>query len=84
MAMLRGLRCVDEVVPQARMDRIAAWTQHHFDVTFVGDNWRGSESWRQYEDDFATLGVKVVYFPYSKGVSSTLLRERLDGKLLAV
>jgi hypothetical protein len=49
------------------MDRIAAWTQHHFDVTFAGDDWRGSESRRQQEDDFATLGVKVVYFPYSKG-----------------
>jgi glycerol-3-phosphate cytidylyltransferase len=47
--MLRGLRCVDEVIPQTQMDRIATWTEHHFDITFVGDDWRDSDSWRQYE-----------------------------------
>ncbi|MEU9318318.1 adenylyltransferase/cytidyltransferase family protein [Streptomyces sp. NPDC048295] len=44
MAMLRALRCVDEVVPQERMDRLAAWEEHRFGVTFVGDDWHGSPS----------------------------------------
>lgn len=76
-AILLGLRCVDVVIPQDRMDRIAAWEQSHFDVTFVGDDWKGSESWMAYEAQFAARGVRVVYFPYTQGVSSTLLRERL-------
>lgn len=66
-----------------KIDRIAAWTENYFDITFVGDDWRGSESWQQYEADFATLDVKVIYFPYSLGVSSTILRERLGNTLLA-
>ncbi|WP_238011403.1 adenylyltransferase/cytidyltransferase family protein [Dactylosporangium sp. AC04546] len=77
--MLRGLRCVDEVVPQHHMDRIAAWDRLRFDVTFVGDDWRGTASWVAYESQFAEIGVRVVYFPYTAGVSSTQLREKLRG-----
>jgi glycerol-3-phosphate cytidylyltransferase len=76
--MLLGLRCVDEVVPQHHMDRIAAWERLHFGITFVGDDWQGAESWQAYESQFAERGVKVVYFRYTEGVSSTLLRERLQ------
>ncbi len=75
--MLLGLRCVDGVIPQHHMDRVAAWEQLHFDVTFVGDDWKGSESWKAYESQFAELGVRIVYFRYTEGVSSTFLRERL-------
>jgi glycerol-3-phosphate cytidylyltransferase len=75
--MLRGLRCVDEVVPQDRMDRVDAWRRFQFGVTFVGDDWKGTESWNRYETEFAQLGVQVVYFKYTNGVSSTFLRQRL-------
>lgn len=37
----------------------------------------GTESWRRYEATFAQLGVKVIYFTYTAGVSSTLVRQRL-------
>jgi hypothetical protein len=59
------------------MDRIAAWERLHFGITFVGDDWQGTESWQAYESQFAERGVQVVYFRYTEGVSSTLLRERL-------
>jgi glycerol-3-phosphate cytidylyltransferase len=75
--LLLGLRCVDEVVPQQRMDRIDAWRRLRFDITFVGDDWQGTDSWNKYESEFDDLGVRVVYFNYTEGVSSTLLRQRL-------
>lgn len=74
--MLGGLRCVDEVHRQDRMDRLAAWDEFGFSVTFVGDDWKDTDSWRRYEREFAVRGVSVVYFPYTAGVSSTLLRQR--------
>jgi hypothetical protein len=40
-------------------------------------------AWLSADGDFAALGVEVVYFPYSFGVSSTILRERLSGELPA-
>ncbi|MFD7861443.1 adenylyltransferase/cytidyltransferase family protein [Streptomyces sp. NPDC059783] len=77
VAVLRALRCVDEVVPQSHMDRLAAWERLRFGITFVGDDWQGTGSWRAYEQSFARLGVEIVYFPYTTHVSSTLLRSRL-------
>jgi glycerol-3-phosphate cytidylyltransferase len=84
VAMLRGLRVVDEVVPQRQMDRLAAWDRIRFNVTFVGDDWRRSESWKAYEVLFAGLGMHVLYFPYTEHVSSTLLRQRLSKPAVAV
>lgn len=77
LAIVEAIKYVDKAVPQASMDKMAAWEQYHFDVMFVGDDWKGTEKWRQIEVDMATVGVKIIYFPYTKGVSSTLLNETL-------
>ena len=44
---------------------------------FVGDDWKGTDKWNAYEKEFQELGVEIVYFPYTKGTSSTLLNEAL-------
>lgn len=76
-AIVAAIRYVDKVVPQVSMDKLAAWEIHHFDVMFVGDDWKGKPNWIQYEKDLAQEGVDVVYFPYTQGTSSTLLRDTL-------
>ena len=75
--IVRALRCVDEVVPQASMDKMAAWRSHAFHRMFVGDDWRGTPTWRQLEAQFAEVGVEIVYFPYTQHTSSTMLRRVL-------
>lgn len=77
MAIVESIRYVDKVVPQESMDKVSAWEQHKFDVMFVGSDWQGTEKWNRYEKDFKKLGVDIVYFPYTKGTSSTKLRETL-------
>ena len=52
-----------------------AETSH--DVLFVGDDWFNTPSWKEMEAKFATVGVRVVYFPRTKGTSSTLLSATL-------
>ena len=37
----------------------------------------GEEWWNKIEKDLAEVGAKVVYFPYTKGTSSTLINETL-------
>jgi hypothetical protein len=44
---------------------------------FVGDDWYGDDRWQDLEKQFTGLGVKIVYFPYTKNISSTLLNEVL-------
>lgn len=72
-----AIKYVDEVVTQENMDKLEAWKKYHFDVMFVGDDWKGTEKWNKIEDELKEVGVKVVYFPYTKGTSSTLINETL-------
>lgn len=77
MEIVRGCRYVDAVVEQEELDKFAAWEKIRFDVLFVGDDWYKSERWQELEAKFKEVGVRTVYFPYTKGTSSTLLNEIL-------
>ena len=48
------------------------------DAVFVGSDWKGTESWIQYEKDFAEVGCSVVYLDHTDGISSTILREKIS------
>lgn len=75
--IVEAIKYVDKVVAQETMDKMAAWKKYHFDVMFVGDDWKGTEKWNKIEDELASIGVRVVYFPYTRGTSSTLINETL-------
>ena len=36
------------------------------------------EGLKKYEEEFAREGIKIVYFPYTQGVSSTLIAKTLE------
>ena len=76
--ILRGLECVDVVVGQEDMDKFGAWERLKFDLMFVGDDWYTSPNWEAYQEQFAEVGVRIVYFPYTKGTSSTLINQVLE------
>lgn len=78
--IVEAIKYVDQVVPQVDMDKMGAWEKYHFDAMFVGDDWKGTEKWNKIEADFQKVGVDIVYFPYTKKVSSTMLREKINEK----
>lgn len=78
MEIVAAIRYVDDVVVQVDDDRVAAHRANHFDVFFKGSDWQGTEKGDRLEKDLATVGVQVVYFPYTSHTSSTKLREVLD------
>ena len=59
------------------MDKIEAWEKLKFDIMFVGDDWYKTDKWDKIEKQLQEKGVKVIYFPYTKGTSSTLINEIL-------
>ena len=73
-----AIKYVDEVVAQENMDKMAAWERLHFNVMFVGDDWKGTPKWNEYERQFKEVGVEIVYFPYTQGTSSTLINQTLE------
>jgi len=77
MEIVRSSRHVDAVVPQENMDKMEMWNKLKFDIMFVGDDWYQSNKWQELEKQFSEIGVKIVYFPYTKGTSSTLVNEAL-------
>lgn len=77
IAIVSELKCVDKVVPQTSMDKMEAWKELHFDVLFHGSDWKGSEMYNKMIEEFAQIGVDVVFLPHTEGVSSTLLSEVL-------
>ena len=76
--IVRNIKCVDAVVPQEDMNKMKQWEKLKFDVIFVGDDWYNTDKWKEFEAEFKEVGVQIVFFPYTKGISSTKLNEILD------
>lgn len=76
--IVRSCKYVDAAVPQYDMDKLAACKKLGVSLLFVGDDWYGTEKWQEYERQFAVEGIKIVYFPYTQGTSSTQIRKALD------
>ena len=77
LEIVRSIKYVDAAIPQSDIDKFAAWERLKFDILFVGDDWYQSESWQAMEEKFKAVGVKIIYFPYTKGTSSTLINQTL-------
>ena len=77
LEIVRACRYVDAVVPQKDMDKLAMCKKLGATYLFVGDDWYGTEKWNKYEEEFAKEGIKIVYFPYTEGISSTKLQKLL-------
>jgi len=75
--IVRQIKYVDEAVPQYNMDKMEAWRKYHFNRMFVGDDWKGTEKWNRIEAEMKAVGVELIYFPYTKGTSSTLINQVL-------
>lgn len=78
--IVSAMRYVDRVVPQTDMNKLAAVKTLGCDAVFVGSDWKGTAAWDKYEEDLAQVGCDVVYLDHTDGISSTILRERLNKK----
>lgn len=78
MEIVSAIKYVDRVVPQSDMDKIKPVKEYGIDAVFVGSDWKGTPSWIEYEKAFAKEGCTVVYLDHTDGISSTILRDRLN------
>lgn len=75
--IIRNIKYVDAAIPQENRNKFSAWEKLKFDVMFVGDDWFQSDKWQALDKQFKEVGVRIVYFPYTKETSSTLINEIL-------
>lgn len=75
--IIASIKGVDKAVINRFRDKLKLWELYHFDAVFIGDDWKGTERWRQFEKLLGEVGVDVVYVPYTKGISTTDIRKMI-------
>lgn len=71
IAIVEGLKYPDVVIPQHTLEHSETVSKINMDIFVIGDDWLGKY------DYLKDLGVKVFYFPYGKGISSSNLKVKI-------
>jgi len=76
MEIIAALKYVDEVdvTTEPLLNKLTAWEKYHFDAMFSGDD-HIDDGWAWEENDLKARGADLVFFPYTKEVTTTLLRD---------
>ena len=72
--IIGNVKAVDQVLVANTLDKEEILKKVHFDVVFIGDDWKGTDRWNATEEALAKHGVDVVYLKHTEGISSTILR----------
>lgn len=75
--IVESVKGVDRAVINRFRDKMKLWELYHFDVVFIGDDWKGTERWNAFEKVLKEVGVDVIYVPYTKGISTTDIRKKI-------
>ena len=75
--IIESVKGVDRAEINRFRDKLKLWELYHFDVIFIGDDWKGTERWNNFEKVLAEINVDVVYVPYTQGISTTDINKRI-------
>ena len=75
--IIESIKGVDRVEINRFRDKLKLCELYHFDVIFIGDDWKGTERWNDFEKVLAEINVDVVYVPYTQGISTTDIKKRI-------
>lgn len=78
--IVESVKGVDRAEINRFRDKLKLWELYHFDVIFIGDDWKGTDRWNQFEKVLSEVHVDVVYVPYTKGISTTDIRKKIVNK----
>lgn len=78
VAIIKSLDFVDEVVLCDSLDKMEKWKKYKFNKVFIGDDWKGNARWETTKKDLAKVGVEVVFLPHTEGISTSMIREKLN------
>jgi len=75
--IVRSIRYVDAVVPQETMDKVQMCKEIKASILFVGDDWYNTSKWNEIEKELNKINIQIIYFPYTNGISSTIISNTL-------
>ncbi len=82
MAIVGACRYVDEVheIPFKHALIQDAYKMYHFDAMFSGNDYEGDTGWLSEKEYLEEHGARLVFFPYTKEVSTTKLKGKIGNK----
>ena len=80
LEIVQSIKYVDKAIESLPEDN-EVWNLYHYDKLFVGSDYKGTDRFNTYEKYFEDKGVEIVYFPYTKGTSSTQLRQLIADEI---
>ena len=80
LEIVKNLKAVDDCIIVDTLDKVELLKIINFNVVFIGDDWKGSKRWSDTEQALKKFGIDVVYLPHTDGISSTILRQKIDKK----
>lgn len=76
--IVESIKVVDQCVIVETLDKVSILKKFHFDVVFIGDDWKNTERYKKAEEQFSRLGnIKIEYLPYTKGISTTDIKTKI-------
>lgn len=78
--IINALKCVNKatlVDIETTNNKMLALEKFNFDVLFSGDDWKGTERYINTEKQFKEKGVSIEYLPYTKDISTTILKDKI-------
>ena len=78
LEIISSIKYVDKAVLINNRDKLDAYNKYKFNRIFVGDDWKDSPSYNEAENLLKPYNVEFMYFPYTKGTSSTLIKKVLS------
>ena len=84
LKIVESIKYVDRAFITTTRDKIQLLEEYGFNIIFIGDDWKGTERWNNFEIELAKHGVSVEYLPYTHGISTTQIRKNLGENIIAV
>ena len=79
LEVIRAIKYVDKAELSDEDRDFGALKKYGYNILFLSEDHRGKSYYNELENKMKEFGVKVVYIPYTKGISSTKIRDILDG-----
>lgn len=82
LEIIEAIKYVDKAIPQTSMDKLKAWKELKFNIHFHGNDWQSSDYYKDLDQKFGNVGVEQMYFPYTKGTSTSQLKDKIFNLVL--
>lgn len=80
VAIVKAIKYVDKVLVTKTLDKEKIYNNIHFDVIFIGNDWKGNKRWQETEEKMKKYNVDVVYLPHTDGISTTMINNKIKEK----